>query len=251
MQIKIFLIVFTLVTLVFMLSTNIINENPASAQTFLSTSKEKKPQSVVEQKRIAKSNTVVVYPIFTQAAYSNDGFYDYYKKQCDLRCLSVTIPLKPFGSYVSSGYAFLIITSSLNFDIATDVDVDKNPGMLRQYKRVIILHNEYVTKSEFDAITSHPNVLYLYPNALYAEVKANYTSNKVVLVRGHSYPTPDILNGFGWKFDNSKYEYDTKCKNWILYKINNGRMLNCYPEVKIAEDESFVRTVIGQFDRYQ
>ena len=37
-----------------------------------------------------------------------------------------------------------------------------------------MLHNEYVTRPMFDAITSHPNVIYLYPNALYAEIEVNY-----------------------------------------------------------------------------
>ena len=65
-----------------------------------------------------------------------------------------------------------------------DEDVDKNPDILKQYKRIIVLHNEYVTKKEFDAITSHPDVVFLYPNALYAQVEANYTSNTITLVHG-------------------------------------------------------------------
>ncbi|SMH72213.1 hypothetical protein [Candidatus Nitrosotalea okcheonensis] len=36
------------------------------------------------------------------------------------------------------------------------------------------MHNEYVTKKEFDAITSHPDVIFLYPDALYAQVRTNY-----------------------------------------------------------------------------
>ena len=142
------------------------------------------------------STAVVVYPIFTQAAYGNGGFYDYYTGQCDTRCLTVKIPSKTYVGYVSSGMGFLMI-SSLNFDTLTDVDVDRNPAILKQYKRVIILHNEYVTKKEFDAITLHPNVIYLYPNSLYAEVKVNYATNQTSLVRGHSYPVKSLGNGFG------------------------------------------------------
>lgn len=203
-----------------------------------------KPKSVQLEQKISKTDTVVVYPIFTQAAYGNKGFYDYYRGMCDSKCLTVVIPSTIVGSYVSSGMGFVML-GSLNFDKITDVDVDKNPGILKQYKRVVILHNEYVTKKEFDAITSHPHVIYLYPNALYAEVKTDYVKNHVTLVRGHSYPTKDVINGFGWRFDNSKLEYDTACKRLSYYKIANGTMLNCYPELVIY-DKSILKSLIQQ-----
>ncbi|MGI0021509.1 MAG: hypothetical protein ACRD9Q_01490, partial [Nitrososphaeraceae archaeon] len=75
--------------------------------------------------------------------------------------------------------------------------------------------------------TSHPQVIYMYPNALYAEITYNGT---ISLVRGHNYPILDISNGFDWINDNSKMEYDTDCKNWQFYEVDNGYMLNCYPE---------------------
>ncbi|MDE1727489.1 MAG: hypothetical protein KGH89_09565, partial [Thaumarchaeota archaeon] len=99
----------------------------------------------------------------------------------------------------------------LNYSYVKDQDVDKNPDILKQYKRVIILHNEYVTKKEFDAITSHPDVVFLYPNALYAQVQTNYDNDTITLVRGHGYPDSAIRNGFDWKYDNSRYEYDIDC----------------------------------------
>lgn len=101
----------------------------------------------------------------------------------------------------------------LNYSYVKDQDVDKNPDILKQYKRVIVLHNEYVTKKEFDAITSHPDVVFLYPNALYAQVKTNYDNGTITLVRGHGYPDSTIGNGFDWKYDNSRYEYDIDCNN--------------------------------------
>lgn len=190
-----------------------------------------------------KSKTVVIYPIFTQAAYGVGGFYYYYGKHCDLRCLTVPIPLKPFPIYSASGQGFLVL-SSLGFDVITDVDVNKNPSILRQYDTVIILHNEYVTQTEFKAITSHPHVIYLYPNALYAEVKVNYTTNTITLVKGHEYPIPTISNGFGWKLDDSKFEYNTVCSSWNFYRIANGWMLNCYPDVVISNDKALLSSLL-------
>ena len=96
----------------------------------------------------------------------------------------------------------------------------------------------------FNAITSHPNVIYLYPNALYAEISTNYQDGTISLIRGHSYPEPEIANGFDWEFDNTKqYESDKKCDNWKFYDISNGKMLNCYPEQKIWKDEKFLKVL--------
>ena len=91
--------------------------------------------------------------------------------------------------------------------------------------------NEYVTRTMFDAITNHPNVIYLYPNALYAEIEVNYIDETITLIRGHNYPEPEITNGFDWEFDNTHpYEYDSECKIIEIYKIKNGWMTTCYPE---------------------
>ena len=180
-------------------------------------------------------DTVFIYPSFTQAAYDTSGFYDYYKMKCDNKCLTVNIPDKIFGGASSSSFGAAVL-HLLNFSYVKDQDVDKDPGILREYKRIIVLHNEYVTKREFDAINSHPNVIFLYPNALYAEVKSDYTNNTITLVRGHGYPFKSIRNGFDWNYDNSKYEYDKDCENWHFYKKGNFTMLNCYPEFTILYD---------------
>jgi len=100
-----------------------------------------------------------------------------------------------------------------------------------------MLHNEYVTRAMFDAITSHPNVIYLYPNALYAEIEVDYIDETITLIRGHNYPEPEITNGFDWKFDNTHpYEFDKICADMEFYKIENGWMTNCYPENFFLED---------------
>ncbi len=184
-------------------------------------------------------DTVFIYPSFTQAAYDTSGFYDYYNMKCDYKCLTVQIPDHIFGGASSSSFGAAVL-HLLNFSYVKDEDVDKDPNILRQFKRVIVLHNEYVTKREFDAITSHPNVVFLYPNALYGEVRSDYTNNTITLVRGHGYPDPLIRNGFGWKYDNSKYEYDRDCEDWHFYRKGNYTMLNCYPEYSILYDMKLI-----------
>jgi len=106
-----------------------------------------------------------------------------------------------------------------------------NPDVLQKFDKVIMLHSEYVTREMFDAITSHPNVVFLYPNALYAEIEVDYPANTITLIRGHNYPEPEIANGFDWEFDNTHpYEFDSECAGMDIYKIKNGWMTNCYPE---------------------
>ena len=172
--------------------------------------------------------TVVVYPYFTSAAYNEPGFYTYYRGECD--SCTTTKFAQPTVQYTSSGIGHQALTL-LGYHSITDVEIDKNPSILQQFDKVIMLHNEYVTRAMFDAITSHPNVLYLYPNALYAEIEVNYMDETITLIRGHNYPEPEIINGFDWEFDNTHpYEYDSKCQILEMYKIKNGWMTTCYPE---------------------
>ena len=172
--------------------------------------------------------TAVVYPYFTFVAYSNPGFYTYFSGECD-DCTTTKFA-QPIPLYTSSGIGHQALTL-LGYTSITDIDIDRNPSILQQFDKVIILHNEYVTRTMFDAITNHPNVLYLYPNALYAEIEVNYIDETITLIRGHNYPEPEITNGFDWEFDNTHpYEYDFECQAMELYKIKNGWMTSCYPE---------------------
>ncbi len=173
-------------------------------------------------------NAAVVFPYFTFIAYQPYGFYDYYRGNCD-DC-STTGFTQPTSQYTSSGKAHQALTV-LGYSSITDVDIDMDPSILQQYDKVIMLHNEYVTRAMFDAITSHPNVIYFYPNALYAEIEVNYTDKTITLIRGHNYPEPEIINGFDWPFDNTHpYEYDDTCLDMEFYKVRDGWMTNCYPE---------------------
>ena len=171
---------------------------------------------------------VVVYPYFTSVAYNEPGFYTYYNGQCD-DCTTAKF-VQPTVLYTSSGIGHQALTL-LGYPTITDVDIDKNPSILQQFDKVIMLHNEYVTRTIFDAVTNHPNVIYLYPNALYAEIEVNYIDETITLIRGHNYPEPEITNGFDWEFENTHpYEFDNECKSMDIYRIKNGHMTTCYPE---------------------
>ena len=194
----------------------------------------------------------VVYPIFTASAYQGvypipaeeRGFYVYYEGRCD-DC--TTVKIISDGNiekltYQASGMGIQVL-SLLGYTTLTDIDIDQNPTILNEFDTIIMLHNEYVTREMFDAITSHPNVIYLYPNALYAEVTVDYDDNTITLIRGHGYPEPEITNGFDWEFDNTHpYEYDSTCENMEFYKIQNGWMTTCYPDIPLKEN----RTILGE-----
>lgn len=189
-----------------------------------------------------EQNAVVVYPIFTEAAYNENGFYDYFEGTCDESCLTVPIQYNFDGGYGASDNGYQVL-SLLGYQIITDIDIDKNPEILDMYDKVILLHNEYVTQKEFDAIISHENVIYLYPNSLYAKISVNYELETISLVKGHSYPD-GTDNGFNWEFDNTRpYEFDKDCINWEFYRIDNGHMLNCYPENFITESWDLLKAL--------
>jgi len=172
--------------------------------------------------------TVVVYPFLTFSAYNEPGFYDYYSGECN-DCTTTKIT-QPTVLYTSSGIGHQALTI-LGYPSIPDIEIDKNPSILQQFDKVIMLHSEYVTRTMFDAITNHPNVFYLYPNALYAEIEVNYMDETITLIRGHNYPEPGITNGFDWELDNTHpYEFDSVCLDMEIYKIENGWMTNCYPE---------------------
>ena len=185
--------------------------------------------------------SIVIYPLFTASAYSKNGFYEYYTNNCDETCL--TVKLQKSFIHPASGNAVQVL-KLLGYNVITDVDAHKNPEILSQYDKVILLHNEYVTKEIFDAVDLHPNVVYLYPNALYAEIKYDEENDEITLVKGHGYPDSSIDNGFDWEYDNTRpYEFDSECTNWEFYEIDNGVMLNCYPEIIILSDKELLKFI--------
>ena len=201
---------------------------------------------------INSKNSVVIVPTFTFTAYTEPGFYTFYRGDCDQEfhgtifrdddCLTVPINYDKPIEFTASTLG-LNILHLLDYPLISDVDVDKNPEILLNYEKIIVLHNEYVTEKMFNAITSHPNVVYLYPNALYAEISVNYNDDTISLIRGHNYPEVTIRNGFDWIYDNSHHEYNLECVDWKFESIPNGHMLNCYPEYAMYSDELLLKTL--------
>jgi len=189
-----------------------------------------------------EQNAAFIIPIFTASAYFEPGFYTYYREECDTSCLTIKIQFdKPLKFQANTNTVKIL--DLLGYQTLTDIDVDRNPSILQNYDKIIVLHNEYVTKTEFDAITKHPKVIYLYPNSLYAEIQTDYKNDIITLIRGHNYPIAEIRNGFDWKYDNSNFEYNTNCENWEFHEIENGVMLNCYPENIIPIDEKLLKFI--------
>ena len=193
-----------------------------------------------------KQKTIVILPFFTATAYAKGGFYDYFRDTCET-CTTTDLLWDVSAFQWTSSISGIQALKALGYKFVSDMDVDRHPDILKNYDKVIVLHNEYVTKAQFDAITSHPKVMFLYPNALYAEITVDYDRNSITLIRGHQYPPDDsVRNGFDWDWENTHpFEYDHDCIDWKLYEIDfpNGVMLNCYPENKIAADKNLLRAI--------
>ena len=194
---------------------------------------------------------VIIYPTLTYNAYKDGGFYDYYKGICKT-CNTIPLDTKVNATYTTglSGFQYL---TQLHYNYITDLDVDKNPSILEKYDKIILLHNEYMTQHEFTAITSHKNVIYLYPNSVYVQVSVDYNKLTESLVKGHGYdgtmnpPYPVKTgiasgNGFGY-VTNSNHEYDLNCKNYKWELMPNGMQITCWSEFLIKADRSVLQTI--------
>jgi len=192
--------------------------------------------TVDERKQYSLQNEslLVVTPLLTSNAYTKNGFYEYYNHTCGTRCLTVEINQTLPYTYISSNN-LIILFMSLNASMISDYDLNKNLTRMYDFDRIVLLHNEYVTNDFFKAVQKHKDVIYLYPNSLYAEVKLDYDKNTMTLIKGHNYPDHSNANGFDWKDDNSAMEYNTRCDNYYWTKINNGYQLSCYPEYAIIK----------------
>lgn len=183
------------------------------------------------------TKTAVIAPSFTYSAYLPNGFYYHYIGNCS-GCLTVPI-IAPFddlnltAKYGGSYNAWLIATL-MGFRVVTDEQVNQDPSSLAGH-RLIVLHNEYVTQSEFNLINSSAHVVYYYPNAMLAKV--SYSNNTITLLSGHVIDGKE--NAFGWVYDNTNQEH-TKCPYMGQHyrHIANGIQYTCWTQdpIKIFGD---------------
>ena len=187
---------------------------------------------------------LVIIPTFTASAYAPLGFYDYYAERCGEECLTTKILTKEDLDYNSSANGFKIL-DLLGYNSISDLELHKNPNILNNYDKIIFLHNEYITKEMFNAVTSHNNIIFLYPNAIYAEVEINLDQNEITLIKGHGFPNESIGNGFDYEVEERfhDYEYDSVCLDWEFIEFENGYALNCFPEQQIFQNAVLLKAL--------
>lgn len=191
-----------------------------------------------------RNNVLVIIPILTANAYSKHGFYDYYEGKCGIECL--TMPINQGVKLQEQSSANTIhMLKKLGYGFENDYIIDyylqANPRYLDQFDGIVVLHSEYVTQKIFDALQAHKKVIYLAPNALYAEVEIN--KGVMTLKKGHGYVTDD--NVFGWKYENTHpYEFvKDNCGIDKFRKTDNGYQLMCNPETTMYKNFDVLKTL--------
>ena len=154
------------------------------------------------------------------------------------------IPLVPFLLHNSSFFAAQALYL-LGYTIISDIEIEKNPNILSSYEKIIVLHNKYVTKTMFDAITSHPKVVYLYPDSLKEEVTVNFVQKTITALSPLKQPQDKIhQNDFEWEYDSSHLEFVHCLDHEVKFeKVTNGIMLNCYPVDFLMKSPSLLKII--------
>jgi hypothetical protein len=174
----------------------------------------------------------VVMPTFTAAAYHN-SFYLFYQKYIntkqdinittDLNLLTSRVTNEPIST--ASGFAMLYLVGNLKW-IAPDSNVtylrdqDVDAGLIFQenghnaFNVIILGHQEYVTQKEYDNlkrfVADGGTMIILDGNVFYAQVKYDRNTDKITLVKGHSW----AFNGVSaWRSANERWKNETA--QWI------------------------------------
>jgi hypothetical protein len=149
-----------------------------------------------------------VKPVFTETAYQEFGFYDFYHKYSgasgnvteDLQWLKPAIYEKPLHDRLVMFFDHIRgLNNNTDVAVITDLDLDLYDGNIlldRKYDAVILGHQEYVTQKEYDILKEYVSeggtLIVLNGNVLYAEVDYDPDANTLQLVKGHD-----------WEFDGS------------------------------------------------
>lgn len=180
------------------------------------------------------TNRVVVAPVFTYSAYEPDGFYSYYKGKCSTDCLTVPedYGFNPVQKY-SGSFNAVIIAYAMGYKVDTDGQVADHPENYNN-SRLIVLHNEYVTQSEFNLLNSSKGTVFMYPNANYGLVYHDMNDSTITLLADKSHKT----NAFGWVYDNTKVEKTFCSGDTPLVKKGDKYFFDCWTQdpIQIAKE---------------
>jgi len=97
-------------------------------------------QAVDQLKPNDGDNSVVIYPIWTSAAYHEPGFYTYFRGDCDESCITDVSFENAIFEYTSSGLTTQILYHA-GYDFLTEIDVDKKANK-KTFKAPIIDESE-------------------------------------------------------------------------------------------------------------
>ena len=185
--------------------------------------------------QVHKPKTLLIEAVFTEQFYQPHGYYDNMK----IRTVGLNHSMTPRMIYSGSKTAFDLLSQS--FSTTNDIEVTRHPEILQHYDRIILLHNEYVSKVEYDAIIRLPNVFYLYPNALYRYVDYDNKSNTITLVgnTGNPYSLSKWVTSDSVKVN----EFDGCLSGYKIVNYPNGKGMNCYPAAVFYLNPS-VRNVV-------
>ena len=208
--------------------------------------------------------TIVIFPTVSLHAYSERCIWDYYmpasddckiiqlNNDIDLSSMNNNIWLNPAWKSLSGYFLYntnvisFQILGNLNYEILSDIEIEKNPSILESYDKIIVLQNKYVTKKMFDAITNHPKVIYLTPGALSEEVKIDFTNNTITVLSPIKYPEEkNYRNDFSWEYDNTDREFEdcSHSNDPKFEKVSNGIMTNCVSENLIGKSKEFLKII--------
>jgi hypothetical protein len=164
--------------------------------------------SVPESKE--KTRIAFVQNTFTESAYSENGFYTFYKQYklipkgeaitTNLYMLTTPVPSEAAEEYIFP-LSREIKKTVLNSNLVNLVDEDIHEGRIFNYLNktnafdvLILFHEEYVTQDMYDNFRKFVNdggtIIFMDGNVFIAEVDYNKINHSITLVRGH-----------GWKFD--------------------------------------------------
>ena len=144
--------------------------------------------------------------------------------------------LDPHFLFNTSFYSFQIL-QYLNYEMLSDLEIERTPDILEKYDKIIVLHNKYVTENIFNAITNHPKVIYLHPGSLSEEVEIDFDKNLITVLSPIKYPEEkNYRNDFLWEYDNTHraFELCDLISDPKFEMVSNGIMINCFPEGMIS-----------------